>query len=121
ARVLMDAGAFPPVRREQALGLRSPGPPFPISAAAALGVPPNSAWFMTVGQGDPLARIALHLFPPGANEPSWVLKIARVAGYREPFDRDEEGLKLARETASATARAPALLGRFEVSGLHASL
>jgi len=119
---LVRAGAVPAVRAEAVLGLRDPGPSFAVARAKALGVPPNAAWFMVLGQGDPLARVAFHLFAPGDPEPSWVMKLARVPGVRDSFDRDERGLKLAAAAAgAASAHAPALIGRFEADGLQASL
>jgi Phosphotransferase enzyme family len=120
--LLLELGVFPRIRPEQAVGLRSPAPPFPIAAAASLGVPSDTTWFMTLGQGDPLTRVAFHLFPPGAMQPRWVLKLARVAGLAEPFERDEAGLRLAKEAAgSVVGHAPSLVGRFEAEGLPASL
>ena len=121
AAYLIARDALPELRPVQAVGIRTAGPPFPIAAAAAFGVPPDADWFMTVGQGDPLTRVAFHLLPLGADEPVWVLKLARVRGYRESFDRDEIGLGLAHGARSAAAHAPSLIGRFEADGLHASL
>lgn len=118
---LVRAGALPAVRAEQVLGLRDPGPPFAVAAAEAFGVPPSAAWFMVLGQGDPLARVAFHLFAPGEPEPSWLMKLGRVPAVRDSFDRDERGLKLASAAGAAAAHAPALIGRFEADGLQASL
>jgi hypothetical protein len=115
-------GVVPDLGPVVALGLRKPEPPLLIAAAAGLGVPGNSRWFMTRAPGDPLTRIAFHLFPPGAPEPAWVLKFARVRDNAEPFDRDERGLALVHESAPvAAANAPRLLGRFAVDGLNASI
>jgi hypothetical protein len=122
AAALIEAGALPPLRPWQTIGARTAGPPFLIRAASSLDVPPQSKWYMTPGQGDPLARGLFQIFPPGAAAPRWVLKFARVAGYREPFDRDERGLRIAAEAGGAVARhAPGLVGRLEVDGLHASI
>lgn len=93
-----------------------------ISAAEQLGVPHDVTWFLTLGRGDALTRAVFQLFSPGSSTPDWVLKFARVAGYRLPFDRDEHGLRLAeRFGGAAAAHAPAFLGRFETAGLHASV
>ncbi len=118
---LVETGAFPDLRPVQTVGLRAPGPPFLVAAAGSLGVPPDAGWFMTTGQGDPLTRGVLHLFPAGSPDPVWVLKFARVPGYSEPFDRDERGLRLAGEAAATAAHAPRLVGRLEAEGLHASV
>ncbi len=115
-------GALPDPRPLQTLGLREPGPPLAIAAAAVFGADPEVRWFLTLGQGDALARAVFHLFAPVSAEPAWALKLARVPGYEEPFARDERGLALAHDTGgSAAAHAPQLLGRFEVDGHHASL
>jgi hypothetical protein len=116
------ADALPPLRRLKATGVRESGPPFLFAAAAELGVPRDSAWFMTPGRGDALSRGLFHSFPPKSEEPTWVLKFARVPGYRDAFDRDERGLRIAaRAGGSVAGHAPSLLGRFEVNGLYASL
>jgi hypothetical protein len=119
---LIRTGVVPALRVEQVLGLRDPGPPFAVAEAGALGVPPNAAWFMVLGQGDPLARVAFHLFAPAEPEPSWLMKLGRVPAVRDSFDRDERGLKVASAAAGATAaHAPVLIGRFEADGLQASV
>jgi Phosphotransferase enzyme family len=110
------------LRPWQTIGARPAGPPFLIEAASSLGVPPQSRWYMMPGQGDPLARGLFHIFPPAEASPRWVLKFARVSGYKEPFERDERGLRLAGEAGgSVAAHAPRLLGRLEVDDLHASV
>ena len=76
---------------------------------------------MSLGPGDQLSRNVFHLFEPHSAEPSWVLKFVRVEGYREPFERDERGLRLAESAPVAAAHAPRLVGRFEAEGLDASL
>ena len=122
AAALIRAGALPPLRPWQTIGSRSAGPPFFIQAAASLDLPPESNWYMTPGHGDPLARGLFQIFPPGEESPRWVLKFARVAGYSEPFERDEHGLRLASEAGgSVAAHAPRFLGRLEVDDLHASV
>jgi hypothetical protein len=119
---LAARGAFPDLGPVLALGLRKRAPPFLVQAAAGLGVPGDAGWFMTRGQGDALTRAVLHLFEPGAEDPAWVLKFARVPGHAEPFDRDERGLRLVHEAAPVAGRhAPRLIGRFEADGLPASL
>jgi len=119
---LVESGVYPPVRVETVLGLRHPGPPYALADAAAFGIPRESAWFMALGQGDPLARVAFYLLPPGAAEPAWVLKLARLPGVRDSFDRDEHGLGLAAAAGgAASAHAPTLIGRFDTHGLQASL
>ena len=61
-------------------------------------------------------------FAAGSDEPEWILKFARVAGYSKRFDDDERGLRLARDAGDAVAaHAPRLVCRFEVDGVHASL
>jgi hypothetical protein len=51
-----------------------------------------------------------------------VLKFARVPGYSQPFDLDEQGLGLAAELGGRVAEhAPRLVGRFQVDGLEASI
>ena len=123
ARVLVSHGAFPawgsPV---VTVATRDAGPPSLVAAAAELGVPGDVGWFLTFGQGDALSRNAFQLFRPASREPDWILKFARVPGYSERFDNDERGLELARATGGpVAARAPRLVGRFEVGGLHASV
>jgi len=93
-----------------------------VAAAGELGVPANVSWFLTFGQGDALSRNAFQLFRLGSDEPEWILKFARVAGYSERFDNDERGLRLARAAGNAVAaHAPRLVGRFDVDGVHASV
>lgn len=119
---LAQIGALPDPRPLQTLGLLDPGPPTPIAAAERLGVPLDARWFLTLGQGDALTRAVFHLFRRGTREPAWVLKVARVQGYDEPFVRDEAGLTLVRQAGgSALRHAPNLLGRIDVHGHHASV
>jgi hypothetical protein len=123
ARGLVTRGLFPswasPV---VTVATHAAGAPEIVAAAGELGVPGDAGWFLTFGQGDALSRNAFQLFRAGADRPEWVLKFARVAGYSERFDNDERGLRLAQEAGDAIAeRAPRLVGRFDVEGLHASL
>ena len=123
ARALVSRGLFPswasPV---VTVAVRSPGAPAIVAAAEELGVPRDASWFLTFGQGDALSRNAFQLFRAGSDRPEWVLKFARVAGYSERFDNDEHGLRLAQAAGGVVAaRAPRLVGRFDVDGVHASL
>jgi hypothetical protein len=121
--LLLDRSVFPPLREVIAVGARSPGQPFMVAPAIReFELPSRLQWFLTLGEGDALTRGVFHLFPPDAEEPRWVIKFARVPGYLEPFDRDRRALDLAMQAGGAlAARAPQLLGRFEVEGLAASL
>jgi hypothetical protein len=123
ARALASRGVFPswasPV---VTVATHVAGPPAFVAAAGELGVPADASWFLTFGQGDALSRNAFQLFRAGSEEPEWVLKFARVAGYSKRFDSDERGLRLARAAGDPiAAHAPRMVGRFEVDGVHASL
>jgi hypothetical protein len=123
ARVLVSRGLFPawgsPI---VTVATRDAGPPALVAAAAQVGIPSDVGWFLTLGQGDALSRNAFQLFQPASHRPEWILKFARVAGYSERFDNDERGLGLARAAGGVVAaRAPRLVGRFDVGGLHASV
>jgi hypothetical protein len=123
ARVLVSRGLFPswasPV---VTVATHAAGPPTLVAAAAELGVPSDVSWFLTFGQGDALSRNAFQLFRTGSDQPEWVLKFARVAGYSERFDSDERGLQLARAAGDViAAHVPRIVGRFDVDGVHASL
>jgi hypothetical protein len=123
AQALVSHGLFPPWGSPiVTVTTRDAGAPLLLAAARDLGVPREVGWFLTFGQGDALSRNAFQLFPAGRNRPEWVLKFARVAGYSDRFDNDEMGLRLAQEAGGAVAaRAPRLVGRLEVDGVHASL
>jgi hypothetical protein len=123
ARLLVSRGLFPswasPV---VTFATRAAGPPTLVAAAGELGVPSDASWFLTFGQGDALSRNAFQLFRAGSDQPEWVLKFARVAGYSDRFDNDQRGLQLARTAGDLiAAHAPRLVGRFDVDGVHASL
>jgi hypothetical protein len=124
ARALASRGRFPswtsPV---VTVATRRTGKPALVAAAAAeFDLPADVGWFLTFGQGDALSRNAFQLFRPGAVEPEWILKFARVAGYSERFSDDERGLALARSARGDVAhRVPRLIGRFELDGIHASV
>lgn len=98
------------------------GPPFPLAAAAEFGTDASGGWTARFGDGDDLQRVVLHAIPRGADRPTTVVKIARVPGYRAPFDADAAGLALlTRHAPTCAIRAPRLLGRFEVADLAASV
>jgi hypothetical protein len=123
ARILVARGVFPawasPV---VTIATRTTGPPTLVAAAVEFGVPEGVSWFLTFGQGDALSRNAFQLFRPGSAEPEWILKFARVPGYSERFDNDEQGLRLAQAAGDPIAEhVPRLLGRFALEGVHASL
>jgi Phosphotransferase enzyme family len=123
ARLLVSRGSFPswasPVIT---VATRTPDQPALVAAAGELGVPGDVSWFLTFGQGDALSRNAFQLFRTGSDQPEWVLKFARVAGYSERFDSDERGLQLARAAGDViAAHVPRIVGRFDVDGVHASL
>jgi hypothetical protein len=123
ARVLVSRGLFPswasPV---VTVATRAAGPPALVAAAGELGVPSDVSWFLTFGQGDALSRNAFQVFRAGSDQPEWVLKFARVAGYSQRFESDAQGLQLAHAAGGViAAHAPRLVGRFDVDGVHASL
>lgn len=123
ARALVSRGLFPSWASPMVtVASRAQGPPSLVTAAGDLGVPRDVSWFLTFGQGDSLSRNAFQLFRTGSEQPEWVLKFARVAGYSERFDNDARGLEVARAAGDAIARhVPQLVGRFELDGLPASL
>jgi hypothetical protein len=121
AGLAVALGSFPDLPRSLTVAAPA-GPPFAVAAAQPFGVPADADWFLTLGHGDALTRAAFQLFRAGAREPAWVLKLSRVPGYSEPFDRDEHGLGLAAGAGGrVAAHAPRLLGRFEAAGLPCSL
>lgn len=122
AKGFLSRGRFPEVLPVFAVGSTEPGPPFFLTAAQDLGVPPKAEWFMTLGEIDPLSRSAFHVFEADNPEPSWIIKVARVPDYTAPFERDERGIRLATAAGKdVSRRVPRLLGRLEVGGLHASV
>jgi hypothetical protein len=121
AAALLKRGLLRRTTGALTVGLRRPAPPLVVAAAGDLGVPRDAQWFMTLGRGDQLSRNVFHLFEAGSAAPSWVLKFVRMPGYRDPFDRDERGLRLAEGASVAAAHAPRLVGRFEADGVDASL
>ena len=123
ARALVSQGRFPPwASPVVTVATRAAGPPALVAAAGELGVPGDANWFLTFGQGDALSRNAFQLFRASSDQPEWILKFARVAGYSERFDNDERGLRLAQAAGGVVAaHAPRLVGRFDLDGVHASL
>ena len=122
AAAVLSRGLAPPGRTLVTVGAAEHGAPFMVDAAQALGIPAEAGWFLAPAQGDALSRGVFVIFPPGARQPAWALKFARVPGYDAAFDRDERGLRLAREAGPLVAeRAPELVGRLEVGDLHSSL
>jgi hypothetical protein len=121
AAALLERGRSLPLQRTITVATRGDTTPFLVGAARAHGIVDSEGWVLTLGQGDALSRNVFHLFPPGASAPAWILKFARVRGYADPFDRDEQGLAVASAAGVAAARAPRLLGRFVADGLHASI
>jgi hypothetical protein len=94
--------------------------PLLVRAAEHVGVRPDVDWLLALGTGDDLQRAVFHLLDAG--RPRWVLKFARVPGHDAPFRRDEAGLGLAGSAGPVVAaRAPVMLGRFEVAGIAASV
>jgi hypothetical protein len=119
---LLRRRRWPPVGALVTVAQRGAAPPALVGAARELGLPDDLGWFLALGQGDALSRNAFFLFAADAPEPEWVLKFARVAGYSDPFDRDEHGLRRAAAAAEVVAaRAPRLVGRFVWNGIHASV
>ncbi len=120
AEILVGRGAFPG-RSPVIVAARTPAPPFVVSAAARLGVPPDSEWFVSLGS-HPLSRCAFHLFPPGQSEPAFVLKFGRLPDSNYRFDREAAAYERARYAGGVVlAHAPRQLGRVEVDGVSASL
>lgn len=91
-----------------------------VAAARECGVPSDVHWALALGRGDDLQRAVFHLL--AESELRWVLKFSRVAGADASFFRDEAGLRVVSSAGgAAAAHAPSHLGRFEVSGLAASV
>jgi hypothetical protein len=123
ARELLARGLAPPGRRRVTVAARSGGPPFFV-ARALEELPTNEAgWFAAFDRfAGAFSRGAFYLFPPGAKAPEWVVKFARQPGLAHLFEGDERGLAAAaRGPALVARRAPRLVTRFEIDGLHASV
>ena len=101
---------------------RRPAPPRLLAHAVELGLPANPAWVLAPAQGDLLSRGVFLVFAPGRARPSWVLKFARVAGWRDPFERDEEAYRFVAAAGETAARhAPRPVGRTSLDGLEMSV
>jgi hypothetical protein len=119
---LIRMRVFPELPTLQTTGMRNEASPFMLSAAESLGVPRQAQWFQEPGQGDPLTRGVFHVFASGEREPQLVVKYARVRDCKEPFVRDEHGLRLAAAAGPTAAHhTPRFFGRFDVDGFHASV
>jgi hypothetical protein len=122
ARVLTRGARLSGARLATTAAAAGGEPQLVRAAARELAVDGQLDWLLLPGRGDLLARCVLQLFPPGATEPHWVLKFARVRDYTDPFDRDEQGYRIAMDAGPlVTVHTPAPLGRFVVDGLHASV
>jgi hypothetical protein len=122
AQRLLRRGWWPPIGSIVTVWQRAGGSPAIVDATRALGLPTGMSWFLALGRGDALSRNVFHLFRPGADEPDWVVKFARLEGRSEPFDHDQRGLADALEAGGAVAaRAPRLVGRLVWEGIHASV
>ncbi len=113
--------ALPLVARWLPMKTRVPSRPDLVAAAGDLGAGQVEGWLFQPGASDALSRSVLHLFAPGARRPHAVLKVARVPGYADPFDRDERALALAAAHPVVAEHAPNLLCRSEIDGRHVSL
>ena len=121
ARVGAGLGVAPGVD-VTTLATRVPGPPFPLAAASVHGADATGGWVAWFGDGDDIQRVVLHAISAGATAPTTIVKVGRVPGYRAAFDADAAGLALLAEHApGAAARAPRILGRFDVADLAASV
>jgi hypothetical protein len=119
---LLRRRVLPPVLDAITVGLKEAAPPLLLAEAARFGVPRNAEWFLAVGSGDKtIGRSVFFAFAPNSSRPAWVVKFLRIPDHREPFERDERGLRIAEREPLAAAHAPRLLGRFELDGIHASV
>ena len=119
---LAGSGLFPPVRPEVVVAAADGELPFVVRAAFEVGLPEDVRPLLLAGQGDDYSRATFLLFEPGAPEPSWALKFARLPVRLSSFEREKRGLKLAQEAGGVVAaRAPRWLGSFEAEGLQCTL
>ena len=123
ARELLARGLVPPGRRTVTTASRSPGDPFLVRAAREALDLEATSWFLSFGRwASRFSRGTFFLSAGRDDEPGWVIKFARLPGLGAIVDRDEQGLRLAADSADIVAgHAPRFLGRFEVDGLHASV
>jgi hypothetical protein len=123
ARELLARGLRLPGRSATTVAARRDGPPFLVARALELVSSSEGDWFAGFSRfAHAYSRGAFYVFPPAEPEPAWVVKFARIPGDDEVFERDERGLRLARDTGGVVAgHAPSLFGRFEVDGLQASV
>ena len=105
------------------IAMRDPSPPYVVAAALEqLEVEGSVDWLLICGQSDDLGRAAFLLFPESESRPRWIVKFVRVPGYPDPIDRDERALAAVAAAGGTTAaHAPRFVGRFDVSGLAASI
>jgi hypothetical protein len=119
---LAGSGLLPPVRPEVVVAAPNGELPFVVRAAFEVGLPRDVRPLLLAGQGDDYSRAAFLLFEPGADEPSWALKFARLHVQLRSFEREKRGLKLAQDAGDVVAaRAPRWLGSFEAEGLQCTL
>ncbi|MGQ0830647.1 MAG: hypothetical protein ACT4OV_03120 [Microthrixaceae bacterium] len=98
--------------------------PFVLGEVAARGFTSAASWYLHLGRSDELAerRMAFLVFSAAARSPAWAVKVARVPGMDDAFDRDERGLAVLTQSAPDLAdRAPRLVGRSSVAGVALSV
>lgn len=106
-------GAASRLRPVFTVGTRLPGPPFPIAAAAPIGVPADASWFLASPGVDSQSRVVFVLASRGSARAEWALKVSRSRGPVAAFGTEQAALALVATTGQQLARhAPALLGRF---------
>lgn len=98
--------------------------PAALVEAERLGAPRDPSWYLVLGSSRSLAtaRLAFLAGQRSDRSPRWAIKVSRIRGSSEQFDRDEAGTRLLTTTAPALAGvAPRLLGRSSVADHHLSL
>jgi hypothetical protein len=119
---LVGMGIVPPFPALVAVGSRRAGAPALVAAARDLGVPGDAGWVMLVSPGSVVRRNGLLVFPPGAGQPSHVLKFSRVREPSPAFEREERGVaRVAAAGGVVAAHAPRYLGRVEADGFPAAV
>jgi hypothetical protein len=119
---LVGFGVVPPFPALVGVGTSSPRPPALIAAARELGVPVDGGWVMLVSPGSVVRRNGLLVFPPGAGQPSHVLKFSRLRASSPTFDREAQGVaRVAAAGGVVAAHAPRYLGRVEADGFPAAV